>query len=168
MGERYYVSERDAPRDPSKPMTNEQMFKKDYSYYGNEIIIDAFDNSGRPLYYTQVDKDNQSKNDNGTWVSYFASVINGKIYLIFIDDKYKYDDKKKLIVVNSPKIVVYAIVDPVTGTAAETKAVSNTGPVGGKTGDMLLRPDVFVKLDATHYIIRAENRDIYRMGTVTF
>ncbi len=168
LGERYIVSSQAPQRDPSKPMTNENMFARDYSYYGMDIIMDGFDETGKVLYSSKIDKDNTSRNDNGTWVSYFAAVINGKIYIIFNDDKYKYDDKKRIFIAGSPKIVVYATVDPTTGVATETKALLNTAPIGGKTGDMLLRPDVFLKQDESHYIIRAENPSIYRMGLVGF
>jgi len=33
---------------------------------------------------------------------------------------------------------------------------------------MYLRPDVFIKLDDTHCIVRAENNTYYRMGTIEF
>ncbi len=168
LGERYYVSSQAPQRDPSKPLGSEDMFARDYSYYGNDIIIDGFDETGKAFYNTNIEKNNSSKNDNGTWVSYFAAIIKGKINIIFNDDKYKYDDKKRIFVVGSPKIVVYTTVDPATGTAAETMALLNTGPIGGKSGDMLLRPDVFIKVDENHYIIRAENTTIYRMGLVSF
>lgn len=161
LGEWYYVNSKSA----SKPG---DMFAKDYTYSGNDVIIDGFDAAGKPLYATSIKKRNESVNDNGGMVSYFAAVIKGKLYVIFNDDKYNHDGKKNIIVFGSNKIVVYATVDPVTGAVTETKPVGFTGPVGDKGGDMLLRPDVFIKGDDTHYMIRAENRSGYRMGTVSF
>lgn len=168
MGERYYVSSQAPQRDPSKPMTNENMFERDYSYYGVDIIVDAFDATGKFLYYAKVDKDNTSRNDNGTWVSYFAAVIKDKILIIFNDDKYKYDDKKRIFIVGSPRIIVYTTIDPATGTVAEAQPIPNTGPVGGKGADMLMRPDVFLQTGENQFVIRAENPSIYRMGKMSF
>jgi hypothetical protein len=165
-GEDYTQNERAAPRDPSKPQTNEQMFAKVYHYSGGDISIDAFDEKGKPLYSSKVDKNRTSDNDNGTSVSYLADIINGKIVILFNDEKHKYDEKTP-IVFTPYYIGVYQTVDPVTGEVAKGNPLS-TEPVGGKGGDMLLRPDVFMKLDATHYIIRAENVRIYRMAKVSF
>lgn len=161
LGEWYYVNSKPANRPGD-------MFAKDYTYSGNDIIVDGFDASGKPLYATSIKKRNESVNDDGGMVSYFASVINGKLYFIFNDDKTNHDGKKNIIVFGSNKIVVYAMVDPATGATAETKPVGFTGPVGDKGGDMLLRPDVFIKGDDTHYMIRAENYKAYRMGLVSF
>lgn len=161
LGEWYYVNAKSASRPGD-------MFAKDYTYSGNDVIIDGFDAAGKSLYAASIKKRNESVNDNGGMVSYFASVIKGKIYIIFNDDKYNHDGKKNIIVFGSNKIVVYATVDPVTGAVTETKPVGFTGPVGDKGGDMLLRPDVFIKGDDTHYMIRAENRSAYRMGAVSF
>ncbi len=167
MGEKYYVNATSAPRDPSNP--NQDPFAKDYNFYGNDIVMDGFDAAGKSLYYSTIEKSNSSKNDNGTWVSYFGSVIKDKLYIIFNDEKNRYDEKKKAIVFGgSPKIVVYATVDPDKGTITPAQPISNMGPVGGKDSNMLTRPDVFLRVDENHYIIRAENRDDYRMGKVTF
>jgi hypothetical protein len=166
MGEKYYINTTSAPRDPSNP--NQDPFAKDYSFYGNDIVMDGFDASGKPVYYSTIDKNNSSKNDNGTWVSYFGSVIKDKLYIIFNDEKYKYDEKKKAIVFGSNRIVVYATVDPEKGTVTPAQPISNMGPVGGKESNMLTRPDVFMRVDETHYVIRAENTDSYRMAMVQF
>ncbi len=168
LGERYYVSSQAPQRDPSKPMTNEDMFARDYSYYGRDIIIDGYDAGGKFMYNTNIDKDNNSKNDNGTWVSFFAAIVKDKLRIVFVDDKYKYDDKKRIFIVGSPKIIVHSTVDPTSGTATATLPVNNTGPVGGKGGDMLMRPDVFLQIDGNRFIVRAENPRISRMGLLSF
>jgi hypothetical protein len=161
LGEGYYVNSKAAA-------TAGDPFARDYTYSGNNIIIDGFDETGKPLYYKEVKKSNESVNDNGAWVSYFAAIVKGKLQLIFNDDKYKYDGKKNIVVLGSTKIVVRALVDPLNGAAEEPQAISNTGPVGGKGSDMYLRPDVFIRADDTHYIIRAQNNASYRMGWVAF
>lgn len=167
MGERYYVNITSAPRDPSNP--NQDPFAKDYGYNGYDVIIDCYDAAGKPMYASSIEKNNSSKNDNGTWVSYFGSVINGKLYIIFNDDKNRYDEKKKAITFGGTvRIVVYATVDPATGAVTPAQPIPNMGPVGGKESTMLTRPDVFLKVDENHYIIRAENRDEYRMSRVSF
>lgn len=165
LGEAYYVMER-ATDDPKRKAADP--FARDYNYYGNDIFIDGFDMSGKLVYASRIDKENSSVNDNGTWVSYFGDISHGKLLILYNDDKYKYDVKKKAIVLGSNRIVVYAMVDPLTGAVQPSAPVDETGPVGGKGGDMLLRPDVFMKMADGKYIIRAENTEIYRMGIAAF
>jgi hypothetical protein len=161
VGEWYGVNSKSA----SKPG---DAFARDYTYSGNDIYIDGFDAAGKPLYGSTIKKRNESVNDNGALVSYFASMIKGKLHVIFNDDKSNHDGKKNIVVFGSTKIIVYATVDPLTGAVAETQAVSNTGPVGGKGAEMNLRPDVFLRADDTHCIMRAENNEKYRMAMVGF
>ena len=169
LGEEYFVTSQSRPKDPKIPLADQDMFARDYSYNGLDIIIDGFDAAGKPLYFTSINKSNSSKNDNGVWVSYFGAIMKGKLYIIFNDEKSNYDEKKKAIIFGgSPKIIVYTTVDPVTGVAAAVLPVSNTGPVGGKSGDMNLHPDVFIKLNDNQCVIRAESADLYRMGLVNF
>ena len=101
-------------------------------------------------------------------VSYFASVMKGKLCVIFNDDKFNHDGKKNVVVFGVNKIMVYATVDPLTGAVTEAQPVLNPGPVGGKGSEMYLRPDVFLKADDSHCIIRAENNEKYRMAWVGF
>lgn len=161
LGEWYSVNSKSA----SKPG---DAFARDYSYSGNDIIIDGFDATGKPLYSSSIKKRNESVNDNGAMVSYFASVIKGKLYVIFNDDKFNHDGKKNIVVFGVNKIMVYATVDPLTGAVTEAQPVLNPGPVGGKGSEMYLRPDVFLKADDAHCIIRAENNEKYRMAWVGF
>jgi hypothetical protein len=165
LGEAYYVMER-APEDPQRKAADP--FARDYDFYGNDIFIDGFDREGKLAYASQIDKDNTSKNDNGTWVSFFCDIVKGKLLFIYNDDKYKYDEKKKAVVFGTNRIVVYTYADPVTGVVQGASPLQNTGPVGGKDGDMLLRPDVFLRLSDGRYILRAENPSIYRMGMANF
>jgi hypothetical protein len=88
--------------------------------------------------------------------------------LIFTDEKSNYDEKKKAVVFGSNKIGVFASVDAATGVLTTGSPIPNMGPVGGKDGDMLLRPDVFLNIDERHFLIRAENRESYRMADVSF
>jgi hypothetical protein len=168
MSEKYIVSSQAPQRDPSQPVNFDNAFARDYSYYGMDIFIDGFDKDGKSIYNTVVDKNNTSKNDNGTWVSYFGNIINGKLYLIFNDDKYRYDGSSKAIHFGSTKIIVYATMDPSTGVVSKTLPVSNTGPVGGKGADMWLHPDAFLRINESQFVFRAENNNIYRMGLVNF
>lgn len=166
LGEKYVVSDRAAARSSSTPQTNETMFARDYSYNGKDITIDAFDATGKPLYYTSIDKNNDSKNDLGYWVSYFAAIVKGKLQIVFMDNYSRYDNRK--ISINTPNIIVYTTVDIATGKAEKPQPVSKPGPVGGKEGDSYLRPDVFLKSGDNKFIIRAESRDGYRMGVMEF
>lgn len=169
LGERYYISSQAPKTDPTKPPGSTDMFARDYTYYGEDIIIDGFGAAGKSLYYTSVEKENRSNNDNGTSVSYFAEIIKGKLVLIFMNDKDDFDEKKKVVVFGgTPKVIAHVGVDPVTGKAAAMKPILNTGDVGGKGGDMYLRPDVYLRTGETSYIIRAENTSIYRMGKLSF
>jgi len=169
MGEYYFSSSTSAKPDPTKPMSEQDMFARDYSYTALDITADAFDRSGKPRFSTTVNKNNSSRNDFGSWVSYFSEILNGRLYLIFNDEEYRYAEKKKAVIFGgSPKIVVYATIDLTNGTASATKPVPQTGPVGGKDGEMLLRPEVQLKISDTQCLIRAENRDLYRLGTITF
>ena len=166
LAERYTISDRAAPRTASTPQTNETMFARDYSYNGMDIYIDGFDAAGKPVYTTAIDKNNSSKNDLGYWLSFFGTMVKGKLQLVFMDNFSRYDDKK--ISINTPNIIVYTSVDPVTGKAEKPQPVSNPGSVGGKGGDSYMRPDVFLKTGDGQYIIRAENSSSYRMGTMVY
>jgi len=166
LGEKYVVSDRAAARTASTPQTNETMFARDYTYNGMDIIVGGFDNTGKPIYNTTIDKDNSSKNDLGYWVSYFAAVVNGKLRIVFMDNFSRYDNRK--ISINTPNIIVYATIDPVTGSLEKPVPVSKPGPVGGKDGDSYMSPAVFLKTGDNKYIIRAENRNDYRMGQLVF
>lgn len=166
LGEKYVVSDRATARSSSAPQTNETMFARDYSYNGKDITIDGFDAAGKPLYYTSIDKNNDSKNDLGYWVSYFAAIVKGKLQIVFMDNFSRYDNKK--ISINTPNIIVYTTMDPITGKAEKPQPVSKPGPVGGKEGDSYMRPDVFLRMDENKFIVRAENGNGYRMGTISF
>lgn len=166
LSERYTISDGAAARSASTPQTNETMFARDYSYNGMDIYIDGFDATGKPIYNAAIDKNNSSKNDLGYWLSFFGAIVKSKLQLVFMDNFSRYDDRK--ISINTPNIIVYTTVDPVTGKAEKPQPVSNPGPVGGKGGDSYLRPDVFLKTGDGQYIIRAENGSSYRMGTMLF
>jgi hypothetical protein len=144
-------------------------FARDYSYSGLDIIVDGFDAAGKPLYAQTIKKNNSSKNDYARWNSFFGDVINGKLYFIFMDDKTRYEEKKKWIIFGTvPKIAVYAMVDPITGNLTPTKPIENYDNPGNKEKAMLLRPEVCVRLNENNFIIRAENADLYRMGKISF
>lgn len=143
-------------------------FARDYTYSGNDIIIDVFDGAGKPQFAATVKKSNESVNDNGTGVSYFYGVAKGKLYLLFNDDLHRYDGKKNVVVFGVKKIVVYATVDLNNGAVAETQPVPGTEPVGGKDAEMWLRPDVFIKAGENRFLIRAENPSKYRTGVFSF
>lgn len=170
MGEEYIVNSKSAERDPKVPLGEQDMFARDYSYNAMRIYADGFDAAGKTLYNTSIKKDNSSKNDFNRWNSYFSSVMKGKLYVIFNDEKYRYDEKKKAIVFgSSPKIAVYATIDPNTGVAAETRPIANFPPLfGEKEPGMYLHPDVYMKLNDNQCIIKAENTDLYRLGMVGF
>jgi hypothetical protein len=166
-GEGYMVSYKAAAKASGTASSAQSMFTYDYSYTATDITVDGFDGNGKPLYATSIAKNNASQNDNGYWLSYFAAIVKGKLVIIFNDDKYNYEPKK-IISINSPKVVAYATIDPVTGETAQKMRIMNTGPVGDRDGDMYLRPDAFLKLDATHFISRADNYTNYRMGIISF
>ena len=170
MGEEYFVNSRSAERDPKIPASEQDMFAKDYTYNAMKILIDGFDASGKPIYNTSIKKDNSSKNDFGRWDSYFGAIMKDKIYVIFNDEKNNYDEKKKTIIFgSSPRIAVYATVDPNTGIASACKPIANFPALtGDKEPIMLLHPDVFMKLNDNQCIIKAENADLYRLGMVGF
>ena len=164
LGERYVVSDRPAPHTGAA--TNENMFARDYSYNGMDIMIDGFDAAGKPLYATSIDKNNSSKNDLGYWLSYFAAMIKGKLQIVFMDNYSRYDGKK--LSINTPNIIVYTSMDPTTGKTEKPQPVLKPGPVGGKDGDSYLRPDTFLKAGENKFIVRAENGSGYRMGMMRF
>lgn len=166
LGERYTVSDRAASHSSSEPKTNENMFARDYTYNGMDIIIDGFDSAGKPLYYASIEKNNSSKNDLGYWVSYFAEVVNDKLQFVFMDNFSRYDDKK--ISINTPNIIVFASMDASTGKVEKPVPVQEPGPVGGKGGDTYFRPGAFLKIAEGKYITRAENATHYRMGSMNF
>ncbi len=143
-------------------------FARDYTYNGNDIFIDAFDGAGKPQFAKTVKKSNESVNDNGASVSYFHGVANGKLFLLFNDDLYRYDGKKNVVVFGVKKIVVYTSVNLATGDVAETQPVPGTAPVGGKDAEMWLRPDVLVKAGENRFLVRAENGEKYRVAVFGF
>jgi hypothetical protein len=165
-GEVYTITDKLAVKEPGTPSSAQSLFARDYFYTASDIAIDVIDQNGSMVYYTRIEKNNASRNDNGYWVSYFATMVKGKLWIIFNDDKYKYESKA--ISINSPKVIAYTVFDPVTGVAGNKTRVAVFGPVGDKDGDMFLRSDVFIKMDETHYLVRAENGIDYRMGTVSF
>ena len=150
--------------------TSQDMFAKDYTYAANNIWIDGFDASGKSIYGTSIKKGNSSSNDFGRWNSYFGELMKGKIYVIFNDEKYKYDEKKKAVIFGgSPRIAVYATIDPNTGVADATRPIVNFPALyGEKEPAMYLHPDVFFKLNNNQCIIKAENTDLYRFGMMGF
>lgn len=166
-GEVYSVTDKLAVKEPGTPSSAQSLFARDYFYTASDIIVDGMDQTGKPLYNTKIEKNNSSRNDNGYWVSYFAGIVNGKLLLVFNDDKYNYE-LKKILVINSPKVIAYTSIDLLTGIAVQNTRVPIFGPVGDRDGDMYLRPDVFIKLDETHFIVRAENNINFRMGTISF
>ena len=170
MGEEFFTTSRSAEKDPKVPMAEQDMFAKDYTYNANKIFIDGFDAAGKPVYNTSIKKDNNSRNDFGRWNSYFGAIMKGKLYIIFNDEKYKYDEKKKAISFgSSPRIAVFATVDPITGVAADTKPIANFPALTAeKEPAMYLHPDVLMKISDTQCIIKAENTDLYRLGMVGF
>ena len=163
MGEELFVNAKSAG-------TSQDMFAKDYTYAANNIWIDGCDASGKSIYGTSIKKDNSSNNDFGRWNSYFSALMKGKIYVIFNDEKYKYDEKKKAVIFGgSPKIAVYATVDPNTGVAASTRPMAFIPALyGEKETPMFLHPDVYLKLNDNQCIIKAENTDLYRFGMMSF
>jgi hypothetical protein len=166
VGEEYFVTEQ-ACSDPARKAADP--FARDYYYNGKDIYLDAFETSGKLRYATVVAKSNDSKNDNGPAVSFFSALVDGKLRLLFHDEAYRYEEKQKAVIFGgSPKIIVQSVVDPETGAATPTRPVGDTEPVGGKKGDMLLRPDVFLRLSGKVFLIRAENNKIYRIGRVEF
>ena len=164
LGERYVVNDRPAPH--TGPATNENMFAREYSYNGMDIMIDGFDAAGKLLYATSIDKNNSSKNDLGYWLSYFAAMVKGKLQIVFMDNYSRYDGKK--LSINTPNIIVYTTMDPITGKAEKPQPVLKPGPVGGKDGDSYLRPDTFLRANENKFIVRAENGSGYRMGMMGF
>jgi len=167
LGEVYWASSGSVKRDPN-PYNLSTNVTQDNTYYGKDIWLDGFDEKGKPLYNTSIEKDNTSKNDNGTGVSYFGALVNGKIVVIYNDFGYKYDGKKHVAVAMPSKIPVMSYVDAQTGSLIKTIGLFNSDGVGGRSGDMLMRPDVFLRADETHYIIRAENILNYKMGIISF
>jgi hypothetical protein len=166
LGEEYFVTEQ-AVSDPARKAADP--FARDYHYNGKDIYIDAFDASGKLRYSTGVKKNNDSQNDNGTGLSFFGALVQDKLQLLFNDEAYRYDEEKKAVYFGgTPKIIVRSTLDPESGKALPTEPVGNTEPVGGKKGDMLLRPDTFLRLSETEFLMRAENNKIYRMGKMNF
>lgn len=166
-GEVYTVTDKLATKAQGTPSSAQSLFARDYFYTATSIIIDVIDPNGIMIYYSRIEKNNASTNDNGYWISYFAAMVKGKLLIIFNDDKYNYESNRA-IVINSPKVIAYAIFDPVTGVAAAKMRIPVFGPVGDRDGDMYLRPNTFIKIDETHYQVRAENNIDYRMGTISF
>ncbi len=165
LGEEYFVTEQ-AVTDPARKAADP--FARDYNYNGKDIYIDAFDASGALRFATIVQKSNDSRNDNGTTVSFFGALVGDKLHLLFNDKEYRYDEKKKAVYFGgSPEIIVRSIVDVESGKALPAEPAGNTEPVGGKKGDMLLRPDVFLRLNGNEFLMRAENSRIYRLGKLT-
>lgn len=165
LGEEYFVTEQ-AITDPARKAADP--FARDYNYNGKDIYIDAFDGTGKLLYASVIQKSNDSRNDNGTTVSYFGSLAGDQLHFLFNDKEYRYDEQKKAVYFGgSPEIIVHAVLDAETGKAQPTKPVGNTEPVGGKKGDMLLRPDVFLPLGPNEFLMRAENNRIYRLGKLS-
>jgi hypothetical protein len=168
MGEEAYTQDAPSQRRITTSNTTGPSYELDYTYYGRNILIEGFDAKGKPTFSKTVAKDNVSKNDNGTWVGFFAGLVNKKLLLIYHDDENKYDEKNKTVVFNPIKIPVLLEMDFLTGTTQRAIGLFNTSGVGGRKSDMLMRPDVFLKLKENEYIIRGENRETYKMGKVVF
>jgi hypothetical protein len=168
-GEINYINSSARPKDPSIPASEQDPFARDYSYSAYDIWVDGFDAQGKSMYQQSIRKTNSSKNDFSRWNSFFGEIMNDKLYLIFMDDKTRYDEKKKWIIFGGvPKIPVYAILDPITGVTTPLKPVEDYQNPGNKEEPMLLKADVFIKLNEKECVIRAENGDVYRMGRVRF
>jgi len=168
-GEITYTNSSARPKDPNIPASEQDPFARDYSYSHLDIMVDGFDANGKSIYQQSVKKSNSSKNDYARWNSFFGEIMNDKLYLIFMDDKTRYDEKKKWIIFgNVPKIPVFAIVDPTNGTLTPSKPIENYENPGNKEKAMLLKPDVFLKLNDKECVIRAENSEVYRMARVRF
>lgn len=169
-GEITYTSSNPRPKDPNIPASEQDPFARDYSYSCLDIWVDGFDGQGKSLFHQTVKKSNSSKNDYSRWNSFFGEVMNDKLVLIFMDDKTRYDEKKKWIIFgNIPKIPVYATIDYKSGAIISApKPIDDYENPGNKEKAMLLKPDVFIKLNNKECIIRAENAEVYRMAKVLF
>lgn len=161
-GEEFSMIDKAPERDPSKPLTSEQLMLRDYEYYGFDIYVDGFTPANGIVFSTTLKKDMRSKNDQGGPVSFMAVPSNGKLHIFYNDDSYRYAEKKKWIVVGGSKVVVQSILDPVAGVASAPDAI-DAGPAGGKQGDMLLRPGTFLLKDGS-IIVRGDNPKFYRAG----
>ncbi len=86
-----------------------------------DIYIDRFDATGKPIDNAAIDKNNSSKNDLGYSLSSFGAVVKGKLQLVFMGNYARYDNPK--ISINTPTILVYAIVDSSTGSVVKPQPV---------------------------------------------
>jgi hypothetical protein len=144
-------------------------FERDYSYFGDDIVVDGFDASGKLLYTQKIDKRKYTVNDNGILHGFTSGIVGNQVLVLFNDDLWKHDGKKKLIRFGTDYLVpALARIDLVSGKMEAVTGLLNTGSVGGKNGDMPLRPGVFLQVDDRSFIIRGEHREIYKMGTVRF
>jgi len=166
LGENYEREEK-GPKldDAGRPIG----FERSYAFFGNEILADGFDADGKLLYSKTINKLNYTQDDNGILHGFLSALVGNQLVILFNDDLWKHDGKKKLIRFGVNYLVpALAKIDIATGALEPARGLTNTGPVGGKNGDMPLRPAVFLRTGGNSFLIRAEHRDAFKMGLLQF
>jgi hypothetical protein len=168
-GDKYYIlgqEERTSStisEDRQKAMKGEY----DYKYFANDIYADGFNATGKHLFSSRVHRNLDSKNDFGMSTGFFAAVVKDSIHIIFNDEESRYNRKKvNVVFFGDPLLPVLATIHATSGTMEQPRALFNSGGVGGKRAEMRMRPEVFQKAGAGYYIVRGENIELSKMGSV--
>jgi hypothetical protein len=141
----------------------------DYKYYSGDIYADAFDATGKKLFATSIHRDLDSKNDNGISNSFFAAISNDKLIVIYNDEQYRYDGKKHVVLFGYQALIpVLVTINTANGEAQKPVGLFNSNGVGGKNAEMRMRPDVFARINGNSFLLRGENNELFKMGSVTF
>ena len=140
----------------------------DYRYFSGDICIDAIDLSGKKSFNSVVRRNLDSKNDYGISNGFFPAVKGENIYIIFNDETSRYDGKRISITFYDPLLPILATVKLTDGSVAPLTPLYNSGGVGGKNAEMRMRLEVFQKIDAAHYLLRGENNQLFKMGSIRF
>lgn len=151
------------PKHPGSPIY-------DYEYNAHEIVLSLCDANGKATGTEAViQKANESKNDGGVNNSFLCVFYKDSYYVVFNDFEYNYMAKKPAVLVGyQPKLPVLAAVSEATAQASAPIALRNNGGVGGKGVESLMNPSVYLELGAGKYIVRAENRNLAKMGSLVF
>ncbi len=143
--------------------------ERDTKYYSGDIYADAYDEKGNKLFSKTISRNLDSKNDFGVSNSFFAAVDGNRLRVIFNDEQTRYDGKKHTIIFGwIPLIPVLVNIDITTGEMSKPLGLFNSGGVGGKNAEMRMRPDVFIKTGAARYLLRGENNQLFKMGSILF
>ena len=134
-------------------------------HHNNDIVVVRLQKDGTPIYTTSVNKLQSGTNARNTIRSYFATVIQNSLKIIYLD--FEYDHSISYTESNADAGLKAPVLVTINSEGDQKKKVLDNTNIGQKH-NFFLRPDSAFRTSHTNFTIIGIGPDYYKYGVIRF